>query len=99
MSELTRRILFSLVAIPVALGAIWYGDWALAALLAVAAALAASEFFGIARATGHAPFIGAGAALAGVVPLALHGRRLGVISADLATLALVVLLGLFAASI
>ena len=99
MSELTRRILFSIVAIPVALGAIWYGDWALAALLAVAAALAAGEFFGIARAAGHAPFVAAGAALAGVVPLALHGRRLGVISGDLATFALVVLLGLFAASI
>ena len=99
MSELTRRVLFSLVAIPVALGAIWYGDWALAALLAVAAALAANEYFGIAQAAGAAPFVGAGAALAGLVPLALHARRLGVFTGDLGTLAIVGLLILFALSI
>lgn len=99
MSELTRRVLFSLVAIPVALGAIWYGDWALAALLAVAAALAANEYFGIARAAGHEPFALTGAALAGMVPLALHARRLGVFTGDLGTIALVLLLALFALSI
>lgn len=99
MSELTRRVLFSLVAIPVALGAIWYGDWALAALLAIAAALAANEYFGIARAAGLEPFTGAGAALAGLIPLALHARRLGVYTGDLGTLALVVVLALFAVSI
>lgn len=99
MSELTRRVLFSLVAIPVALGAIWYGDWALAALLAVAAALAANEYFGIARAAGHEPFALTGAALAGMVPLALHARRLGVYGGDLGTIALVLLLALFALSI
>ena len=99
MSELTRRVLFSLVAIPVALGAIWYGDWALAALLAVAAALAANEYFGIARAAGHQPFATTGAALAGMVPLALHARRLGVFTGDLGTIALVLLLALFALSI
>ena len=99
MSELTRRVLFSLVAIPVALGAIWYGDWALAALLAVAAALAANEYFGIARAAGLAPFAGAGAALAGLVPIALHARRLGLFSEDLGTIALVGVLVLFAVSI
>jgi len=99
VSELTRRVLFSLVAIPVALGAIWYGDWALAALLTVAAALAANEYFGIARAAGHEPFAVIGAALAGIVPLALHARRLGVYSGDLGTIALVLLLALFALSI
>ena len=99
MSELTRRVLFSLVAIPVALGAIWYGDWALAALLAIAAALGAHEYFGIARAAGQQPFATAGAALAGLVPIALHARRLGVYSGDLGTIALVILLVIFAASI
>ena len=99
MSELTRRVLFSLVAIPVALGAIWYGDWALAALLAVAAALAANEYFGIARAAGMEPFVGAGAALAGLVPIALHAQRLGVFTGNLATIALVGTLVLFAVSI
>ena len=99
MSELTRRVLFSLVAAPIALGAIWYGDWALAALLAVAAALAANEYFGIARAAGHEPFALTGSALAGMVPLALHARRLGVYNGDLGTIALVLVLGLFALSI
>jgi len=99
VSELTRRVLFSLVAIPVALGAIWYGDWALAALLAIAAALAAHEYFNIARAAGHEPFSGAGAALAGLIPIVLHARRLGLYSGDLATMAMVLLLIVFAASI
>jgi phosphatidate cytidylyltransferase len=99
VSELARRVLFSLVAIPIALGAIWYGDWALAALLAIAAALAAGEYLGIARAAGHEPFVATGAALAGLVPLVVHARRLGVYHGDLATLALVLLLALFAASI
>jgi phosphatidate cytidylyltransferase len=99
VSELTRRVLFSLVAAPIALGAIWYGDWALAALLAVAAALAANEYFGIARAAGHEPFSLTGAAVAGIVPLALHARRLGVWGGDFATIAVVLLLALFALSI
>lgn len=99
MSELTRRVLFSLVAIPVALGAIWYGDWALAALLAIAAALGAHEYFRIAREAGHQPFARTGAALAGLVPLTLHARRLGLFDADLAAIAIVVLLALFALSI
>ena len=99
MSELTRRVLFSLVAAPIALGAIWYGDWALAALLAVAAALAANEYFGIARAAGHEPFALIGAGLAGIVPLALHARRLAVYNGDFGTVALVLLLALFALAI
>ena len=99
MSELTRRVLFSLVAIPVALGAIWYGDWALAALLAVAAALAAHEYFNIARAAGHEPFTVPGSALAGLLPIVLHGRRLGLFGGDLGTVAMVALLLVFAASI
>ncbi|HVD05310.1 MAG TPA: phosphatidate cytidylyltransferase, partial [Gemmatimonadaceae bacterium] len=62
MSELTRRVLFSIVAIPVALAAIWYGDWALAALLAIAAAVAANEYYGIARAAGLQPMATLGSA-------------------------------------
>jgi len=99
VSELTRRVLFSLVAIPVALGAIWYGDWALAALLAIAAALGAHEYYNIARAAGHEPFAGAGAALAGLVPIVLHARRLALFGGDLAATAILVLLLVFAASI
>ncbi|HEX8851539.1 MAG TPA: phosphatidate cytidylyltransferase [Gemmatimonadaceae bacterium] len=99
MSELTRRVLFSVVAIPVALGAIWYGDWALAALLAIAAALGAAEYYRIAREAGHQPFLVAGAALAGLVPIVVHGRRLGVFGGDALTISVVVALAIFAASI
>jgi phosphatidate cytidylyltransferase len=99
VSELTRRVLFSLVAAPIALGAIWYGDWALAALLAIAAAIAAHDYLGIARAAGHEPFVGAGAALAGLVPIVLHARRLGLFTGDLAAIATVLLLVVFAAAI
>ena len=99
MSELTRRVLFSVVAIPVALGAIWYGDWALAALLAIAAALGAAEYYRIAREAGHQPFLVAGAALAGLVPIVVHGRRLGVFGGDALTISVVVTLAIFAASI
>ena len=99
MSELVRRVLFSLVAIPVALAAIWYGDWALAALLAIAAALSANEYFGIARAAGMQPLAPAGTALAGLIPIVLHGARLELIRVDLFAVATVALLAILAASI
>lgn len=99
MTELVRRILFSLVAIPVALAVIWHGDWALAALLAIAAALSANEYFGIARAAGLQPLTRAGTALAGLIPIVLHGARLELFRVDLFAIATVVLLGLLAASI
>ena len=99
MSELARRVLFSVVAAPIALAAIWFGDWALAALLAIAAAIAAWEYFGIARAAGHEPFTTTGAAAAGLMPIVMHGQRLGLLRVDLGTLALVALLAVFAAAI
>lgn len=99
MSELARRVLFSIVAIPVALGAIWFGDWALAALLAIAAALAANEYYGVARAAGLEPMSMLGAALAGLTPLVLHAQRRGVLSGELAPIAIIVVLALFAVSI
>ena len=79
MSELTRRILFGVVAAPIALAIVLYGGAALAGLLAVASAIAAWELFRIARAGGHAPFGDLGAALAGLVPLAVHATYLGLL--------------------
>jgi phosphatidate cytidylyltransferase len=92
VSELTRRIAFGVVAAPLALAIIFAGGAALAALLAVASAIAAWEFFRIARAAGHAPFGDLGCALAGLFPLAVHARYLGYIQPRLAYLALVLLL-------
>jgi phosphatidate cytidylyltransferase len=48
-ANLVRRVGFALVAIPLALGIVWYGGLPLALLLAVAAALAARELFDLAE--------------------------------------------------
>ena len=76
-SELATRVLTSLVLVPLVLAAGWFGDWALAALLSIAAAVAAWEYFRIARAAGHAPFAPAGITLAALIPLSVHARYLG----------------------
>ncbi len=76
-SELARRTLFALAAIPVVLGAVWLGDAALAALLSIAAALGAWEFFRIAERGEYQPFGSLGIALAAAIPLVAHATRLG----------------------
>src|SRR5688500_13326137 len=92
MSELTRRVLFALVAAPLAIAIVFIGDSALAGLLAIASAIAAFEFFRIARAAGHAPLGDVGCALAGLFPLAVHARYLGLVQPGFAYLALVLIL-------
>ncbi len=69
--ETARRVGVAAVGIPVVLGATWLGGWALAVLLAAAAAVAAAELYGLGRARGAAPFAFIGmAASAGLVLLA-----------------------------
>ena len=80
MSELTLRILFSVIAAPLALWIVLAGGAPLAALLAVVSAIGAWEFFRIARASGSRPLDDAGIALAGIVPLAVHAHYLGLIA-------------------
>jgi len=99
--ELTKRILFGIVAAPVAIAIVLFGGWPLAALLAVASALAAWEFFRIARAGGLAPLDDVGVAVAGIVPLVVHARYLHLYNPDatigvasVAMLAMLMLLGL-----
>ena len=60
MSELTRRIIFAVIAAPASIAIVYFGDWALAILLSVLAALAAWELFRIARETGSYPVEPAG---------------------------------------
>jgi phosphatidate cytidylyltransferase len=91
MSELALRILFAVIAAPLALWIVLAGGAPLAALLAVASALAAWEFYRIARASGARPLGDAGIALAGLVPLAIHARYLGLFTVTPAFAALVVL--------
>jgi phosphatidate cytidylyltransferase len=77
MSELTRRVLFAVVAAPVVLVILVAGGAPLAALLAVASAVAAWEFYRLARSAGNQPFDDIGIGLAGLTPLAVHARYLG----------------------
>jgi len=80
------------VAAPLALAIVLAGGAALAALLAIASAIAAWEFYRIARAAGHAPLGDLGCALAGLFPLAVHARYLGFVQPRFAYLAVVLLL-------
>ena len=98
MSELTRRIIFAVIAAPASIAIIYFGDWALTIVLSVLAALAAWELFRIARATGATPLEPAGIALAALIPLAVHAQRLGLYTLSLTTLIALVLL-LFASTI
>jgi len=77
VSELTKRVLFAVAAIPVVAAAVWFGDAPLAILLSLAAALGAWEFGRMAEAAGARPFTVLMIALAAAVPLAVHGVRLG----------------------
>jgi phosphatidate cytidylyltransferase len=102
-SELTRRILFGVVAAPIAVGILLIGDAALAGLIAIAGALGAWEFYRIARASGMNPLDNAGIVIAGLTPLLVHARFLrlydpnGVVGP--ASLAALVIICLFTAAI
>jgi len=102
-SELTRRVVFGVIAAPIAIAIVVYGGAPLAALLAVASALAAWELFRIARAAGLTPFDDIGVAVAGLIPLVVHARFLRLYDPDRfigpVSLAVVCLLVLLAISI
>jgi phosphatidate cytidylyltransferase len=98
VSELTRRILFAVIAAPASIAIVYLGDWALAILLSVLAALAAWELFRIARDTGAFPLDAAGIALAALIPIAVHAQRLGLYRLSLTVIVAIVLL-LFASTI
>ena len=98
MSELTRRIIFAVIAAPASIAIVYFGDWALAILLSVLAALAAWELFRIARETGSYPIEPAGIGLAALVPIAIHAQRLGLYTLSLTVIVAIALL-LFASAI
>jgi len=98
VSELTRRILFAVIAAPASIAIVYIGDWALTILLSVLAALAAWELFRIAQATGSFPFDLAGIGLAALFPIAVHAQRRGVYNLSLTLIVAMVLL-LFASAI
>ena len=98
MSELTRRILFAVAAAPLAVLVVWWGDAALATLLACVAALGAWEFYRMAEAKGARPLAAAGIAAAAVVPLLVHAHYRQVFTLPI-TLAVLAVLALLAATI
>jgi phosphatidate cytidylyltransferase len=81
-SELARRVAFGVVAAPIAVAIVLYGSAALAALLAITAALAAGEFYRMARATGLTALENTGVVIAGLTPLVVHARFLHLYEPD-----------------
>ncbi|HEX7937860.1 MAG TPA: phosphatidate cytidylyltransferase [Gemmatimonadaceae bacterium] len=91
MSELSKRVWVSVIAAPLALAIVFAGGAALAGLLAVASAVAAWEYYRIARSAGHEPLSDLGCALAGLIPLAVHARYLNLYQPGLGVMSMVVL--------
>jgi phosphatidate cytidylyltransferase len=98
VSELTRRTLFAVIAAPASVAVMYFGDWALAIVLSVLAALAAWELFRMARETGALPIEPAGIVLAALLPIAVHAQRLGIYTLSLTAIVAMLLL-LFASTI
>jgi phosphatidate cytidylyltransferase len=91
VSELPRRVIVALIGAPLALGIIWFGDAALATLAGALAAIAAWEFYRIAREAGHAPMMPLGVLLSALIPLGVHAQYLGVVQFPMVTFTLVIL--------
>ena len=98
MSELTRRIIFAVIAAPASVAIVYFGDWILAIVLSVLAALGAWEFFRMSRETGANPIEPAGISLAALLPIAVHAEKLGVYTLSL-TAVIAMILVLFASTI
>lgn len=98
MSELTRRIIFAVIAAPASIAVVYFGDWGLAIVLSVLAALGAWELMRMAGKTGALPLEPAGIAIAALLPIAVHAQRLGVYTLSL-TAVVATALVLFASTI
>src|SRR5690348_5624067 len=90
MSELTKRVLFAVAAIPVVVGAVWLGGPALVVLLSLASGLGAWEYGRLATAAGQKPMQATMIALAALLPLATHAVSLGLWIPPIGMLALIV---------
>src|SRR5918998_1773427 len=67
-ANLVRRIGFAVIAIPLALGVVWYGGLPLAFVVALVAALAIKELFGLAARQGIRPARALGYVTAATLP-------------------------------
>lgn len=91
MSELAKRVIVSIVAVPIVLGAAYVGGGALGALLGIVSALATWELFRMAAEGGVRP-LGVGIGVAAVIPLAVQAWFQGVFFMPLSAIAAVMLL-------
>lgn len=98
MSELTRRTLFAVIAAPLGILIVYFGGASLATMLGVIAALGAWEIQRMATANGVEPLMPVGIAVAGLIPIAVHGYYLGVFHLSL-TAGVVLFLLLLASAI
>ncbi len=98
MSELTRRIIFAVIAAPAGIAFIYLGGPFLITLLSVIAALGAWEFCRIARASGAQPFSVLAIIASAAVPLLVYAVHLRLIMLDWTEL-VVAILALLAATV
>lgn len=71
-SNLTKRIAFAAVAIPVALGVVWYGGWALVLVAGAAAVLGARELLDFGRKLGVDPLTRTTLVSAALLPVLVY---------------------------
>ncbi|HTS87146.1 MAG TPA: phosphatidate cytidylyltransferase [Gemmatimonadales bacterium] len=69
VSNLTKRILFAAVAIPLALGVVYCGGWALVAVVSAASVLGARELYALVRQQGVRPLERTGLLSAAALPV------------------------------
>ncbi|MFI5310691.1 MAG: phosphatidate cytidylyltransferase [Gemmatimonadales bacterium] len=91
MSELTKRVTFAVIAIPVVIGLVWLGGAVLATLIAVGAMLASYEFYRLAIGAGSVPLWGHGVFFSALIPLLVHAHFLGLWTPPVSIVMLVVL--------
>jgi phosphatidate cytidylyltransferase len=77
-SNLTKRVLFAVVAIPAALGVVYCGGWPLVAVVSAVAALGARELYALARHQGIQPLERTGLVSAALVPVLTYLNVRGV---------------------
>jgi phosphatidate cytidylyltransferase len=91
VNELGRRVIVALIGAPAALAIIWVGDAALATLASILSALAAWEFFRLARESGSQPLTHIGVVTAAVLPIVVHAQYLGLIQVPAVAITIAVL--------
>jgi phosphatidate cytidylyltransferase len=90
VSELTKRVLFAVVAIPVVLALVWVGGLPLALLMSLASGLAAWEYARMVQGAGGKPLAAATAMLGAAIPLLVHQAHSGRAIPSLTIVALIV---------